>query len=202
MYIQNGENEMTLKELVYKARSYRRFKENQPVSMQLLMDVADMARVTPSSANSLIQRYAVSTSRDMNAKIFPQLKWAGKLTDWGGPAEGERPTAYIVIGCDNDYPQFHKTDTGIAAQTIQLGLAEAGVACCMIGSFNAKAVHDIVGFPEDVAATLVIAAGYPGETVVMEEIKTGENTAYWRDEKSVHHVPKRKLEDVVLTKYE
>jgi len=33
---------------------------------------------------------------------------------------------------------------------------------------------------------------------VLEEVEDGESIAYYRDEQDVHHVPKRKLADVVL----
>ena len=39
------------------------------------------------------------------------------------------------------------------------------------------------------------ALGYPVETSVSEEMK--DSIKYWKDEKGVLHVPKRKLEDIV-----
>jgi hypothetical protein len=43
----------------------------------------------------------------------------------------------------------------------------------------------------------VLALGKPVEKVVIEEVKDG-NIKYWRDSDQTHHVPKRKLEDVVI----
>jgi hypothetical protein len=40
--------------------------------------------------------------------------------------------------------------------------------------------------------------GKPGEEIILEEIENGQDSAYYRDENFVHHVPKRKLEDVIL----
>lgn len=187
-----------IKALAYKARTYRRFRQDQPVALELLRDMVDAARMTPSSGNCQIQRYVISTDPATNARIFEHVMWAKRIADWNGPAEGERPAAYIVIGCDAAMPQFHGTDTGIAAQTIQLGLAEAGVGCCMIGSFNAKAIHEIAQFPEFIKVTLVIAIGYPGETVIVDEAGPESDLAYYHAADGTAHVPKRKLDDVLL----
>ena len=47
-------------------------------------------------------------------------------------------------------------------------------------------------------ARLVIALGYPKEQVVIDEVSEGVNLKYYRDDNQVHHVPKLKLESVLL----
>ena len=192
---------MEFKELVRQARSFRRFQQQRPVSMDVLLDVIDTARLIPSTSNAQPLRYAVSASAEMNARLYPLLRWAKTLKTWPGPAEGERPAAYIVIGADVNSLRPPQVDEGIAAQTIQLGLAAQGIGCCMLGDINPKGIHKVVGFPDDVAVLLVLAIGYPAETVVLKELEPGQGVAYWRDEQGTHYVPKRRLEDVVLAKF-
>ena len=43
----------------------------------------------------------------------------------------------------------------------------------------------------------VIAFGYPKE-VVLEDIPADGDIKYYRDENQVHHVPKKRIEDIVL----
>jgi hypothetical protein len=45
---------------------------------------------------------------------------------------------------------------------------------------------------------LVVALGYPKEEVVIENINESGDVKYWRDDKQVHHVPKRTLDDLIL----
>lgn len=193
---------MTIRDLALQARSYRRFQESADVAMSVLVNAVDAARNAPSGANQQPLRYALSTSRDTNAAIFPHLGWAAQLKEWKGPAEGERPAAYVVVGGDLAIPKNHQVDLGIAAQTINLALAEAGLSACMLANINAKAIHDIVAFPDSVAVLLVIAIGRKGETVILNEVGSDGATNYWRDAEDRHHVPKRGLDDVVLKRFE
>ena len=193
---------MPLRDIIAQARSYRRFQENTTVDMNMLVDIVDATRLVPSSANLQQMRYGISTSREVNARIFPHLKWAMMLKDWQGPAAGERPAAYIVIAGDAVNPAFHKADMAIAAQTINLLLTEAGLTACMLGAINAKAIHQIMGFAESLEVLLVIAVGYKLEKVVVDPLPPGGNTAYWREPDGTHHVPKRGLAEVLVQRFE
>lgn len=192
---------MALRDLLVKARSYRRFEEARDVDVDTLVAAVEAARLAPSSINFQPMRYAVSVNRDVNARIFEHLIWARALKEWGGSKEGERPAGYIVIGGDLAFPQHHIVDLGIACMSVFLGLAEAGLGACMIGSINAKRVHEIVGFPENVKVLQVMAVGYPGETVVLEDLPEGSETTYYRDAQDHHHVPKRTLDEILLAKF-
>ena len=66
----------------------------RPADQLLLID---LARLTPSAANKQALRYYLSTSTKTNKAIFPCLSWAGYLKEWHGPADGERPSAYILL---------------------------------------------------------------------------------------------------------
>lgn len=187
---------MTFPELVKKARTHRRFVQSDPIPRQALIDLVDLARFVPSGGNQQPLRYRVVSDPAECAAVFKHLRWAAALKDWGGPAEGERPTGYIAILVATGKPAA--TDVGIAAQTIQLAATEKGYATCMIGSIDRPAVHALLKLPAELDIQLIIAVGRPGERVVLEEPATGETRPYWRTPDGVHHVPKRKLEDTVV----
>lgn len=188
-----------LKDLVLKSRSYRRFDENYKIDTAVLYELVELARFTPSSVNWQPLRFALINDGETNAKIFDNLAWAGLLKDWKGPSEGERPTAYVIILCDNMVAKNMKTDVGIVAQTMMLGAAEKGIGGCMIGSVNRENVYNILGIDsERYSIDLVLALGKPAETVKIVDIPENGSTNYYRNENDVHCVPKRAINDLIL----
>jgi len=167
------------------------------VSRETLLELVDLARLCPSGGNRQPLKYALSCDPERNAKVFPCLSWAASL-QWAGPAEGERPTAYIVILCDTAVSKGAGCDHGIAAQAIVLGAMEKGLGACMIGSVKREQLAQALGLDPRYEILLVIALGEPGEKVVLEDVGPGDEVKYWRDAKSVHHVPKRLLKEIVV----
>ena len=188
----------TIEDLVRKNRTCRRFYENQPVNRGTLCHLVNLARLSASAANRQPLKYILSWEKKRNQVIFPCLAWAGYLTEWKGPKAGERPAAYIIITGDTTITDNFWCDHGIAAQSILLGAREMGLAGCMIGAVNEKKLRAGLAIPDHLALLLVIALGKPKEQVVIEEVGPDNDIRYWRDRSGVHHVPKRKLGDIIL----
>ncbi len=187
-----------LRELVETSRSYRRFHEDKPVDEATLRELVDLARISPSSANRQPLKYILSCWPGLNEKIFPCLAWAGYLKDWDGPSEGERPSAYIIILIDTEINVGATWDAGIASQSILLGAVEKGLGGCIVASIQKEWLMDALNLPKRYLPTLVIALGEPAEKVVLEETGKDGDIRYWRDGDSVHHVPKRPLDEIII----
>ncbi|MBS6956458.1 MAG: nitroreductase family protein [Enterocloster asparagiformis] len=188
-----------LKDLVLSCRSYRRFYQEVTIPDQDLLDMVDTARLTASAANAQALKFKIINTPQECAKVFPTVKWAAALTDWDGPAEGERPSAYIVIACDLSLGKNKQWDDGIAAQTIMLSAVEKGYGGCMIGSFNRSQLAETLGLdPQAYSLDLVLALGKPLEKVALAPLNADGSTTYYRDKDQVHHVPKRSLEDLLI----
>jgi nitroreductase len=190
------------KDLVLRTRSTRRFYESADIPLDTLRAFIDLARQCASTRNAQPLKYVLSVSREMNKRIFPLLAWAGYLKDWGGPPEGERPAAYIVLLGDARISQSCETDAGIAAQTILLAATEAGWSGCLIGSVKREALAALLGLPETLKILYVMVLGKPKEQVVLEAMAANGDVRYWRDAAQVHHVPKRRLEEVIVGVFE
>ena len=187
-----------LRDLITRNRSYRRFDQSVAVSLDTLRELVDLARLSASAANRQPLKYILSADPEKNARIFPCLGWAGYLADWGGPAEGERPTAYIIILGDQTISEDVGCDHGIAAQSIMLGATERGLGGCMIGSIKRLPLRQALDIPDRYQILLVLALGKPAETVVLETVGADGDIKYWRDASGVHHVPKRPLDELII----
>ncbi len=188
---------MQLIDLIKRTRSYRRFDENHLITEPTLRYLVDHARLGASARNQQSLKYIVVNFTMKCRQIFPLLSWAGYLKNWSGPAEGERPTAYIIVLHDKNIAERHFCDEGIAMQNILLAATELKLGGCIIASVKREKLRELIQIPEHLEILDVIALGKPTEEVVLEEMED-DNYEYWRDEKEVHHVPKRPLDSIVI----
>ena len=186
------------KDLVLKCRSYRRFYEDVAIDNGTLRELVDLARCSASATNRQPLKYIISSSREKNAIIFSCLHWAMALKTWPGPDEGERPAGYVIILGDKEISTGVGVDHGIAAQTILLGAVEKGLGGCMLGAVDRDKLRQLLDIQVKYEILLVIALGKPKEKVIMETMQPADSFNYWRDKDEGHHVPKRKLNDIII----
>jgi nitroreductase len=186
------------KELVKSNRSCRRFDNTFALDTQTLTELVELSRYTASGANNQPLKYIISSSREQNDQIFSCLTWAAYLKEWKGPEPGEQPTGYIVILGDTTIAKNFWCDHGIAAQTMLLGARARGLAGCMFAAINIKKLKELLGIGDHLEVKLVIALGKPVEEACIDDVGDDGDIRYFRDENQIHHVPKRKLEDLIL----
>ncbi|MEN6445220.1 MAG: nitroreductase family protein [Candidatus Cloacimonas sp.] len=187
-----------ISDIVYRNRSYRRFYESKRITLEMLLSIMETARFIPSAANLQKIRYYLIYDQEKCNQIFPDLKWASYLKNWNGPEPGERPSAYIIILAPINSSNMVYIDAGIAAQTILLCAVEKCLGGCILGSVDRKKVQHTFSLPENMEIILVIALGYPSEKVIIEDVTEPKKIEYWRDEQDVHHIPKRKLSELII----
>jgi nitroreductase len=187
-----------IRDLILKNRSYRRFYQDKPVSLETLRELVDLARLSPSARNAQPLKFILSCDPQKNATIFKHLAWAGYLKDWGGPVEGERPSAYILILGDKNLSEGFGCDHGIASQSILLGAVEKGLGGCNIGSVQRPELAQELGIPDQYEILLALALGVPKEQVTIEPLPESGDIRYWRDAQEGHHVPMRSLDELIL----
>lgn len=187
-----------LHDLIEKNRSYRRFYQEVAVDRSTLRELVDLARLSASGSNKQPLKYLLACDPDTDALIFPHLAWAGLLKEWGGPADGERPSAYVVILGDTTIASSFGLDHGIAAQSLLLGATERGLGGCMIASIQKEGLRAALAIPARYEILLVLALGKPRETVSIDPVGPDGDTRYWRDTDGVHHVPKRSLDELIV----
>lgn len=214
---------MSTYDLILKRRTIRRFAQRE-VKPEILLKMVNAARLAPSGANMQPLKYKIiSGSGPEKDEVFRQLRWANYITPLRTPQKGEEPAAYIIILVDTGIRKSGcELDIGAAAQNIILTALEEGIGSCWIGSFNNNEIRQILSIPENYIINSVIALGYPAESPVGEDMDETEDEGehkrerkpgsepgpehkrvngsikYYLDENDVLHVPKRRLEDVIL----
>ena len=187
-----------IEELIKQNRSCRRFYEDSEIDKATLKDLVNLARLSASAANLQPLKYILSCSAETNEQIFSCLAWAAYLNDWSGPEAGERPSAYIIILGDTNITKDFGCDHGIASQSMLLAAREKGLAGCMIGMIKRTKLRNIMNIQVHFEILLVLAIGKPKEKITIETVGDDDNIKYWRDNDRIHHVPKRKLEHIII----
>jgi len=187
---------MSVYELILKRRTIRKFKQ-QKIERSILEKLVNAARFAPSAANMQPLKYMIVDEKEKADVVFANVKWAGYIAPEGDPKENEKPVAYIIVLVDTDIKKSnYELDAGAAIQNIILTSLEEGIGACWIGSTNRNNLRSFFGIPEKEEINSVIALGYPLESPVAEEEKG--SIKYYKDEAGVLHVPKRKLEDIII----
>lgn len=190
----------SLRRIIIAARTVRRFRENDPVSVTTLERLVELTRYCHSGRNAQPLRYVTVSDGKMREKVFPTLKWAGYFSDWDGPEVGERPAAYLIQCLDTRYGKDCLCDDGLQLEAISLGMQTLGLGGCIIKAFNAPLLSEILGIDARFQPRYVLAIGYPIEEVMIEDMNGDEDAdfRYFRTADGVHHVPKRPLSELII----
>ncbi len=192
-----------LKDLIIKNRSYRGYDSGRKVTREELEDMVDCARLSASSVNRQPLKYYLAWEQEEVDRIQALTKWARGLPELTLPHPGKNPAAFIVICQDmllGDSKARFQKDVGIAAQSILLRAVEMGLGGCMIGNFSPAAIKETLELSPNLEPVLIVAVGKPDEKIVLTEAAPGDSVDYYRDDEDVHYVPKRRLQDVVLSR--
>jgi nitroreductase len=184
-----------LRDLILKNRSTRKYQQEVTVSRETLLELVDLARLSASGGNRQLLKYYVSSDPKNNDIIFQHIGLGGD------PAPGDRPAAYIIIMNDTGLGTYGASDIdhGIAAQSILLGATEKKLGGCMVGMVHRTELRKALNIPVRYEILLLLTIGKPKETFVIEDVEPNtDNVRGWWDEQGRRHVPKRKLEDIII----
>lgn len=187
---------MDVYEAILKRRAIRKFKQDK-IKIDVLKKIINAARLAPQGSNMQPMKYIIVYEKQTVDKIFETTAWAGYIRPQADPKEGERPTAYIVVLADTEIKKSgYDTDAGAAVENMLLAAAGEGIGSCWLGAINRDRIRQILSIPERYRIHTLVALGYPAEHPVSED--ENGSIKYYKDENGVLHVPKRKLNDIIL----
>ncbi|ONI45277.1 nitroreductase [Candidatus Epulonipiscium fishelsonii] len=165
---------MTAKELLTTRRSIRKFKDT-PVDRETMKEIIDIARFSPSWANTQVARYTLIDNKDVineiadkgvsgfvyNVKSLRNTHGVAVLSFVKGKS-GQISDKLDGKDLENSVI-WEVFDAGIACQTFCLAAHEKGIGTCIFGIINDKEIAKIINLPENETVGALIIYGYPDQ---------------------------------------
>ncbi len=177
--------------MIKERRSVRKYKDEK-ISRELMSEIVDLAKWSPSWANQQVARYTIIDNPALISKIAEEAvhKFAYNMNtlatskavavlSYVKGKSGKLPAEYGVSGLKAmDWEMF---DSGIACQTFCLAAHAKGVGTCIFGIMDGDKLSELLEIPEEETVSVLIACG-------IEEGSHAQPT------------PRKKLEDILRWK--
>ncbi|NVM17557.1 MAG: nitroreductase family protein [Candidatus Lokiarchaeota archaeon] len=165
---------MSVKETIEKRRAYRSL-DSVEITRELIEDLAEVARITPSCANKQPWRFVFVYDKNKLSELFTALsegnKWVKKASMIIGVFT--EPQNDCIIG-ERLYYLF---DTGMATAFIILRATELGLVAHPIAGFKEELAKEILSIPKELRLITLIVVGKHSEIinpVLSDSMKLGE----------------------------
>ena len=150
---------MTFFELAKSRYSVRNF-QNTPIEEEKLNLILEAGRIAPTACNNQPQKIYVAKSKESREKLASVC-----------PCTFDAPVILVVC---YDHTRNWKsklmpgyesgeTDAAIVCTHMMLQAADLGIGSCWVGYFNAQAISDALGLPEQVTVSALLPIGYAAE---------------------------------------
>lgn len=160
---------METRECIKSRRSIRRFTD-QPVSDEVLTELLEAIRWSPSWGNTQTWEIIVVKDQDTKEKL-------SECIPPNNPACKGIPQAPMVIvvcaklglsGYKNgevltDKGDWYMFDAGVAGQNLCLAAHDLGLGTVHVGTLNHKVIDELLGLPADIKSVEIIPVGYPAK---------------------------------------
>lgn len=139
----------------YSVRAYR----EKAVEREKIESVFSAVRLAPSAKNMQEWRFILVTDPALRAQVAE----AG-----GQPFLKECPVIVVACAQTDNYvmrcgERAYPIDLAIAIDHLTLAATAMGLGSCWIGSFDAKAVKEVLSIPEEVPVVELLSLGYPAD---------------------------------------
>ncbi|MEA1960086.1 MAG: nitroreductase family protein [Bacillota bacterium] len=160
---------METRECIKTRRSIRRFTD-EPVSDEMLVELLEAFRWSPSWANTQVWEVVVVKDQALKEKL------AGCVPEKnpGHKAVLQAPIVFAVcckLGSSGykggelltDKGDWYMFDAGIASQNLCLAAHDLGLGSVHVGTLNHKVIDELLGLPADIKSVEIIPVGHPAK---------------------------------------
>ena len=189
-------NTPSLDTLLRRNRSHRAYDTSYEVAMRQLEAIVSVNPKLPSGRNAQTLRFKLLDAAGGGESFCSLLRLGGYLPELHLPAPGTEPRAFIVVCSTEAESPVVDIDLGISLQSMALKAVEIGLNALIVRAFNRQEIKEALGLNLDPLAVLAIGKGT--ENIVLDEVSAGSDLRYYRSADGVHHVPKIRIDDLLI----
>ncbi len=189
-------NTPSLDTLLRRNRSHRAYDTSYEVAMRQLETIVSVNPKLPSGRNAQTLRFRLLDAAGGGESFCSLLRLGGYLPELHLPVPGTEPRAFIVVCSTEAESPVVDIDLGISLQSMALKAVEIGLNALIVKAFNRQEVKEAIGLTLDPLAVLAIGKGT--ENIVLDEVSAGSDLRYYRSADGVHHVPKIRIDDLLI----
>lgn len=158
-------------EFLMTRRSIRRYKKD-PVPVDLLLKLVEVARFAPSARNSQPWEFVLVVDQDVKRRLVSIYPWRQPLS--------EAPAGIVVLCDETRSPQFFIYDCANAVMYLMLAAHAYGLGTVWIGvgERERRMVQEIVNAPLNKIPVAIVAVGWPDERPLPRPRKPVEEITY------------------------
>ncbi|MEM0378963.1 MAG: nitroreductase family protein [Thermosphaera sp.] len=139
-------------------RSVRRYRP-EPVPLEMLTKILDIARYAPSARNKQPWSFILITDHEVKSRIASVYAWRQPIS--------EAP-AGVVVACDSkESPTSYVQDCVAASMYIMFAAHAMGLGTCWHGLLSdevRKRVQEILKLPSEKIPVVLLSIGWPDES--------------------------------------
>ena len=157
---------MELLTAIRERRSVRKYK-GKPIPEEILMEILDAARLSPSWNNTQVWRFILVKDQDTKAKLSETCKPTNpaKAALLDAPvvvcaAAQREMSGYYKGQAATDKGDWFMFDVAIAMEHLALAACHFGLGTVHVGLFDAKGAEEILRVPEGYSIVEMMPLGY------------------------------------------
>lgn len=160
----------TLIKFLLTRRSIRKFKKD-PVPLDIVKRILDVARYAPSAGNRQPWIFIVISDPEIKSRLAKVHRWAYPL---------EEAPMGIVVACNKDVsPDSYHVDCANATMYIMLAAHAYGLGTVWLQTLrNVEDIQKILNLPANYIPVSMLAIGYPAESPSPKPRKDLKEIAY------------------------
>ncbi len=166
-----------MEDSIFFKRESKRAYSDKAIPDDLLAQIYEKVRWSPSCANMQPWRFVFVFEKDQRARFMEALP---KENQWAATAP------VLVAVCareaddytrDDDPVAYYQFDCGLAVMSLLLAAAEEGLMAHPMAGYNAARLHQVLDIPAEYHVICIVSLGYPGSIEQLDELARTKDEA-------------------------